>query len=298
LVGYLDVLNRKDAARITGDFLGWLSRQQQQPFFAFLNYYDAHQPYLPPESFELKFGPEKPRGNLSYFTNSAELDKPWQMSPQQVQGELDAYDSAISYMDHHLGLLFDELAHQGILENTLIIVTSDHGEQFGEHSLFGHTNSLYIQTLHVPLVISFPGRVPVGVRIPEVASLRDLPTTVLDLIGFKGETRFPGTSLAQHWQEPHSRTSPISESVLSEINHRAHFLQSWYPLTKGDMKSLVTNRYHYIKNGDDREELYDLENDASEEHDLSSSEEGRQAIVQFRTSLEAILAQSSSSTIS
>jgi arylsulfatase A-like enzyme len=287
LTGYLDLLNRKDAARITNDFLTWFQRRDQnRPFFAFLNYYDAHQPYFPPEAFELKFGPKRDRGDFLYFTNAAERAEMWNLSPDGIHIELDAYDGAIAYMDHHLGVMFDELANRGTLENTLVIVTSDHGEQFGEHRLFGHTNSLYMPTIHVPLLIIPPKGISVGQKIADLVSLRHLPATVMDIIGHGAEAPFPGTSLAGYWQGSGIKSEPI----LAELTGGRFFWLPRYPVAKGNMKSLVIDRYHYIKNGDGVEELYDYESDPAEEHDLTNSDQGRQLIAQFRTSLDAILA--------
>ena len=82
-----------------------------------------------------------------------------------------------------------------------MIVTSDHGEQFGEHGLIEHGNSLYWPVLHVPLVISFPGRVPEGQSVAEPVSLADLPTTVLDLLRLPNTQAFPGASLARCWKD-------------------------------------------------------------------------------------------------
>jgi arylsulfatase A-like enzyme len=288
LFNYHDVLNRKDAARITGNFLDWHVRQEQRPFFAFLNYYDAHQPYLPPEPFAHKFGAAQPRANLAYYTNSAEFDEAWQLSPEQIQAELAAYDGAIAYQDYYLSLLFEVLNRRGVLDNTLVIITSDHGEQFGEHNLFGHTNSLYMPTLHVPLLVLLPGRTLADQRVSTAVSLRNLPATVLDLVGLGQNNQFPGISLAQYWQGAGS--NPASDPILSEMNQRSVPVQDWYPLAKGNMKSLVMDQYHYIRNGDGQEELYDYVNDPSELNDLAGSEAGRQSLSQFRTSLEAILA--------
>src|SRR5262249_3466064 len=143
----------------------------QKPFFAFLNYFDAHGPYLPPPPFNRKFGDGGPQPDLM-------VRRTW--SPQEIQRSIDAYDGALSYLDEQLGILLDKLKNQHLLENTLIVVTSDHGEQFGEHGLFDHANSLYRPLLHVPLVISYPPRVPASIRISHPVTLVNLPSTILD----------------------------------------------------------------------------------------------------------------------
>ncbi len=288
-VGFYDLLNRKDAADITDGFLQWLPDQTERPFFAFLNYYDAHQLYLPPAPFDTMFGPRRTRNQFIYFTHAAEPEAMWSMSTEEVQAELDAYDGAIAYVDSQLGRLFVELESRGVLDNTLVIVASDHGEQFGEHGLFGHTNSLYIQTLHVPLLMALPSRLPTEIEVPEWVSLRDLPATVLDVLGLETAFRFPGGSLARYWQRASEEDAPVSDSLLSEIYVSEGAVQEWYPVTEGEMKSIVSGKYHYIRESDGQEELYDLEKDPLEQQDLAASPEHAARLTELRASLEAAL---------
>ena len=275
-----DPTYRKNAAQVNESFLRWLSSNNQRPFFGFLNYFDAHLPYLPPEPFDAKFGPERAR---LYWSS------PEGWSPQEVQAALDAYEGSIAYLDHHLGMLIDELQKRSLLENTLIIITSDHGELIGEHGLFEHANSLYRPLLHVPLLISFPARMPQGIRVREPVVLRDLPVTVAELVKFSGEPRFPGHSLARYWDYARNPDTPTTP-VLSEVRKAIRGKKKW-PASRGDMKSLVVDGMHYIKHSDGREELYDFENDVNEERDLATSEEGRRVLGQFRLVLDKVLAE-------
>ena len=279
LIGSRRELVRKTAENVNEDFLDWLSYNDGRPFFAFLNYMDTHAPYLPPKPFDVMFGPKRPRPDLS-------VRRTW--SPEKIQVEKDAYDGSIAYLDHQLGLLFGELKKRGLLGNTLVMVTSDHGEQFGEHGLFDHASSLYRTLLQVPLLISFPLRVPAGKRVYEPVTLRDLPATIIDLVNLEGMPKFPGNSLSQYWEgisQPGGSVSPLLAEVSKGINTDA-----WLPVSRGDMRSVVFDGRHYIKNGDGREELYDFENDPAEEHDLAGSEEGRRVIERFREPLHKILA--------
>lgn len=294
VLGYERVIGSKDAAALNADFLNWLSRDRQRPFFAFLNYFDAHEVYLPPEPFYGKFSKSRVRNNKPIrheMRRSLRQDWP-EMSPQEVQSEIDAYDEAIAYLDHQLGQLFDELERRGVLDNTLVIITSDHGEQFGEHRLFMHGNSLYSQLLHVPLLLALPSRVPAGVSVPEPVSLRDLPATVLDLVGLENGVRFPGGSLARYWDQKPKTSDAPSDAFLSELTGGI-FGREWYPAVRGDMKSLVAGPYHYIKNGDGSEELYDLKTDPLELENLARSDNTQQLIEKFRVSLEKTLAHGS-----
>lgn len=289
--GCNDLLSRKTAEDINEAFLDWQSSQDGRPFFAFLNYYDAHEPYMPPSPFDTMFGPERPRGPFVHEANRGWRPDKWTLSPEELQAELDAYEGAIAYIDHQIGLLLDELERRGILDNTLIIVTADHGEQFGEHGLFGHINSLYMQLLHVPLVMSYPSGIPAGLSVSEPVSLRDLSATVMDMLKLNDQSPFPGASLARHWNLRDGIQSSEKNRLLSEIK-RGFVERDFYPVAKGDMKSLVFDRYHYILNGDGSEELYDFKKDPLEQIDLAGSEEGRSLLGQFRMNLEFILAGS------
>ncbi len=283
IIGNYQLLARKSAPEVSESFLRWLSGQDRRPFFVFLNYFDAHNPYLPPEPFDLRFGRKNRRGNPW-------LVEGWNWSPQEIQAERDAYDGSIAYLDYHFGLLFEELEKRDVLKDTLVIITSDHGEEFAEHSVMGHGNSLYLPSLHVPLLISFPRRVPAGGSVPEAVSLRDLPATVVDLLKLGSEARLPGNSLARYWAGARGLDNPVADTLLSEVSF-APDVPEWYPVSRGDMKSLIVAPYHYIKNGDGREELYDVDRDPLEQHDLARTEEGGRALQQFRRRFDAILAR-------
>ena len=161
---------RKSAAAVNSEFIEWLSSHQSEPFFAFLNYFDAHVPISPPADHKPKFG-------QGY--KAPDLESVRYPTHEGLGQLIDAYDNALTYLDEQLRLLFDALDARGVLDNTLVVVTSDHGEQLGEHGLVNHGNSLYRPLLAVPLLIRFPGRVPSGMRIRAPVSLVDLPSTIL-----------------------------------------------------------------------------------------------------------------------
>ncbi|HSK18802.1 MAG TPA: sulfatase [Longimicrobiales bacterium] len=257
LTGYHDLFGRKTAAHVNGSFLGWLDeRDESRPFFAFLNYFDAHAPYLPPEPYASQYAPG-PRGN------PMQLDIPgWTWTPEEVRAEQDAYEGAIAYLDAQLGVLFDELDARGLLDETIVVVTSDHGEEFLEHGVMAHSNSLYMPSLHVPLVIRAPGMAR-PTRIAEPASVRDLPATLMQLLGIRAHP-FPGRPLLG--PAPEVRTPEVLHADLTGLSFRP----ATYPVSRGDMRSVVIDPYHYIRDGDGREEIYDIRNDPLETLELSA----------------------------
>jgi arylsulfatase A-like enzyme len=291
LTRFYDYCNRQPAELINEHFLDWLPRRAGRPFFAFLNYFDAHTPYLPPKPFETMFGPRQLH-NYQHHVRQRDFDSDWldrhKLSRAELQSENDAYDGAIAYMDQQLGLLLAELEKRDELKNTLVVITADHGEQFGEHGLYFHGNSLYLPLLHVPLVLLFPGKLPAGARVDQAISLRDLAATVVDVAGLHTEVSFPGNSLARFWNGPSPTVSNAVEALLSE--HEGGWLREpWYPGRHGSMQSLFRGRFHYIKCEDGTEELYDFESDCSESSNLIKATEGRQHLEQFRAELTEML---------
>ncbi len=273
--GDQDLVGRKSAADVNRAFLNWLSRRPKRPFFAFLNYFDPHDPYLPPAPFDTKFG-EKP--DIAHVRHDHEY------SVEEINQLRNAYDGSIAYLDHQIGALMDNLRDQGLLDDTIVIITSDHGEQFGEHGLMYHSNSLYSQLLHVPLVIAFPQRVPPNKRVAEPVSLRDLPATVLDLIDNEQDPVFPGSSLARFWDNRELATID-SEALVSEILIRENKPTWWpkfWPVEKGGMKSVVSQGHHLIREGDGSEQLYDFKNDPKETKELSDSKNQTQLLESLR----------------
>ncbi len=282
LRGYLRTAGvRKTAEDINRAMLSWLDRSGRRPFFAFLNYLDAHDPYYPPQPYFSMFGatktPKYPGRNPNQRWTRAE-----------IQMEMDAYDGALAYLDSRLAALFSQLNQRGRLENTLIIVTSDHGEEFGEHGLIRHGNSLYDIVLRVPLVISFPGRVPADRRIKTPVSLLDLPATILDLVELDDGHRLPGRSLARFWRGglgPESQSDTLVASVRQTHNN-----PDWYPAVRGDLYGVMFDGLRYIKNaGDGAEELYQPERDSLEQNDLSRTERGQAELLRFRSALEVVI---------
>jgi arylsulfatase A-like enzyme len=188
-------------------------------------------------------------------------------TPDDVQQLRDAYDGAIAYIDDQIGNLIEELDRRGALDNTLLIVTADHGEEFLEHGVMGHSQSLYSSALHVPLIIRFPGHVPQGQRIGHTVGLRQVAATVADLLGL-GSTPFTGRSLVEEWVSASRGDSISSEPVFAEAIAKTYTLPDHYPISRGTIRSIVWNDLHYIRGPGEVEELYDLRNDPFEQDDL------------------------------
>jgi arylsulfatase A-like enzyme len=218
-------LNRVTAADINGRFLSWLETAGQQPFFAFLNYFDAHEPYLPPPPFDRAYGPGRSTGRVSPI-HHAQWDPSSpsrEIAPEFLREEIDAYDGALTYLDQQLGSLFDRLAARGLLASTVVVITADHGEEFAEHRVLEHGYSLYREGLHVPLLIVRPGTSAAGARVKTPVSLRDVAATLVDLTGGPVGA-MPGASLSTVITSSNTSGSP----VFSELSKPPGKLPNWF----------------------------------------------------------------------
>jgi len=277
VLGLEHSLGRRHAPVVTNRLVRWLDRHDERPYFAFLNYYDAHRPYWPPEEYRRRFVPEgqgyDPRPNRTAEPGDDTLTA-------KTDWAINAYDGALAYLDDQIDTLLRTLQERGFLDNTLVIITSDHGEEFGEHGLFDHGNSLYRQAIQVPLLLRFPGRLPAGFEVETPVSLAAIPATIMDIAGLEPHP-FPGYSLAQLWEEIDGPTSPVLSEVRKVIRQ-----PEWYPASQGDLVAIVNGPWRYIRNLETGvEELYDYRLDVVEARDLADDTAATAALRELRTAL-------------
>jgi arylsulfatase A-like enzyme len=237
--------SEKPAVSVTAEFIDWQA-SVRRPYFAMLNYMEAHSGVAFPTRAMFGAGAKRQ----------------------------DEYDGAIWWLDHELRALISHLQQRGELEQTIIIVTSDHGEQFGEHGLNGHGNSLYSLELHVPLVMYAPSRLPGGVRISRAVSLRDIARTVQELTNVQAEV-LPGSSLAALATSPQTETSPVIAQLSRSHNHPPR-----QPLYWGDMISVFDDSVHVIRDGRGTIQAYAYRSDVGEKKNLAQDPAHRAMAVQ------------------
>ncbi len=284
-----------DASMINREFLDWLTnrREPRRPFFAFLNYFDAHSGYLLPPGVPYHFGrPPRTDADVQVLVDWFHIDKLRLPATYKILAQ-DCYDSCLSYLDEQLGVLFGELKRRGVLDHTVVIVTSDHGEGLGEHSLYFHGETLYRTETRVPLVIALPGQTePTVVRRP--ISLRDLPATIADLTDQGRDAPFPGRSLATLWRKPASQGfTPASadDGAISELVSPNPYdpNQGRSPARRGALASIAAGDYVYIRNeGDGSEELFDERIDPNEFDNRVRSGPAQAVKERLRAALERI----------
>jgi arylsulfatase A-like enzyme len=180
--------------QIDGAASAWLRAQKRSPFFLFVHYWDPHYDYDPPPPYDTMFDPDY-RGSIrpkGFYENPA-IHRG--MIPRDLDHVRALYDGEIRYTDLHVGRLLDLLAELGIRDQTLVILTADHGDEFFEHGRKGHERTLYEEVLHVPLIVSWPGGVPSGRVVTEPVSIMDVAPTVLWAAGLPPPPGMEGQAL-------------------------------------------------------------------------------------------------------
>ena len=270
--------------KFTNEVLSWLEHySKRKPFFLFLHYDDIHSeaysklPYLSPTPYNTMHMPEY-QGDITgcdedgdcssiYLTKlSRKLrEDPYYVSKEDIEYIVSLYDGGISYVDYQIGMLLEGIEKLGIDENTLIIVTSDHGEAFLEHGIFLH-GQFYDEIIKVPLIMKYPGILPAGKRIKPIASLIDIFPTVLDLLNIKTIDQIQGTSLLPSiFQDTKKKANIVFGGLDKRIveNMPTRFVRT-------DSFKLITRKF--IDSGKIRKELYNLNSDPIESINILEEE--------------------------
>ena len=252
------------------------------PFFAFLNLNSNHMPYDPdplildelhpgPRSIDRSVRLRKLVGGWEHFAGQVDLDS------EDYRILRAFYEAEAAMLDGLLGELIEGLRSRGRLDKTLVIITSDHGENIGEHGMVDHILSLYETTLHVPLILRYPGYFEGGKVDERLVSLVDVRPTVLELAGLsrdpsEGEAR----SLADPEHGGHEFVVAENERPVQGITNLLILDPEFdtEPLNR-PMRMIRTDRYKLIWREGDSVELYDLSVDPDEEFDLSISQPER-----------------------
>ena len=271
-----DPFDRRNAQQLNASVFRWYRHRPQLPFFLFINYFDTHLPYITSGPYRDHFGKASMALERALVVSQKFGEQPAPFNAAERKSLIAAYDNCLAYLDNQIGDLLKFLRRSPEWHNTIVIITSDHGEEFGRHESYSHGHNLYRGALHVPLIIAGPG-VPQGVRINHPVATRQLFSTVLDMAG-GGKTPFSRSSLARFWN-PGFQPTPFDNSVVSELA----------PLNDPDgqdiMISLTTPQWHYIEHRSGRQELYNWEFDDQEQDNLAASPQEQATLENLRSRL-------------
>jgi len=262
-----DRYGRRDEMFIgRSDHLDWIDAHADQRFFLFLHTYAAHEATRLREPYLSRFDPDCP---------ATDLHGPDRLKRMALEGDqrrsIDAedrghlercYSGAVRQADDQVAKVFERLQANGLVENTVVLITSDHGEETGERGMFGHGHTLYDELLLVPLMIAGPGTGPPGRTIPGQVGVIDVAPTLLDLLGLSPPVNVQGRSLVPALQGSQIPPQPIIAEARAMTRRFAYRLDSrkliQAPPTEGLLFPSV-----------DEWELFDLRSDPGETHDLA-----------------------------
>jgi arylsulfatase A-like enzyme len=270
----------------------WLAaRDTARPFFLWTHFYDPHCPYQPPESFAALHDPDF-EGNpaRNWYKLSTPQRRALVDDPREVAHMRALYKGEISYTDAQLGRLFDSLRASGVFENTLVVLTSDHGEGLGEHGYwFDHGTYLYDSELAVPLILRLPNAQHAGRRIDTQVRLLDLTPTVLAALGLEVPANLNGSSLLGTLDgDGDPRPSFAQGERSGELS--GYDLDGLLLSLRAHGRKLIWNSEYWLDSVrvPERLELFELERDPGELEDRfdKAIELKSEAVLDMRTHLE------------
>ena len=241
--------------------LAWLEDrpEPEKPFFLFVHYFDPHDPYLVPEGYAPPFQPgpkEALKRNRVVFM----------------------YDATLAYMDQEVGRLFDALDRLQLKENTLVVVTGDHGEGLMERGHWHHGVHIYEEGVRVPLILRLPNQESAGLRVSSPVSWLDLAPSLLALSGIPPQEDFRGESLAEALSAP--GTLDPERPVWLYRRHYSGDADVEGEPARGEVWGLRRGRWKLIwGEAENRLELYDLETDPGEKIDLARQRPDQTAVL-------------------
>ena len=252
-----------EAPALNKKVLSWLSTQSsEKPFFLWVHYMDVHEPYSPPKKYLEMVDPDLDLDEgimFSLFKNV--LLKRDTSNPRQVQLLKKLYLAGVRKVDDSTKELFDMVDRVGFLENTVVILTADHGDEFNEHGGLSHDGKMYRELIDIPLIIYDPS-LSEGVICDKLVSTLDLAPTIIHLFGLEPEDRFEGQSLLP----------------IESIQERGVFGEATDK--HGSSEQTDDKEVHYYREGDikiiyyertDTWEMYDLRQDPKELNNIISN---------------------------
>jgi arylsulfatase A-like enzyme len=248
-----------------------------KPFFLFINDMEAHLPYVPPQDVAARFVRGKPSsdevdaarrfGYPQFLGYDLGVEK---LPDGQLALMSDLYDAEVATLDAEICDLLDALSREKILDDTLVVITADHGENIGDHHLCEHSFGMYRTLLHVPLIVRMPGKFDGGRVVDDVVRIEDLYPTILEAVGAPVPPGLDGASLL---------AGVPGRVAVSHQPSRADYeprLKGFYPSADPTklmraIDSAYDGRSHYLRFADGVEELFDVRSDPDEVRDVLAS---------------------------
>lgn len=241
--------------------LSWIEDHGRAPWFGVVHLMDPHFPYAPPAPFDQQFAGRDVETIPEWPPNLAAL-RAGRPSDEVAQLSSDLYDGEIAFTDQQIGRLLDALGERGQLANTIVVLHSDHGEEFWEHGSCDHGHAQNEELLRVPLVIAWPERVPAGRVVESRVRALDLYATLLELAGIPSPDRVDSSTLVPLFESAGTPRPVIAEAVHSG---------------RRESKAILSENVKLVARGASEDHLYDLGEDPGERADLAPTQPERVA---------------------
>ena len=270
---------KKDSDTITDKALEWIEERKQSEFFLFLHYFDVHWPYRPPVKYAEKFGVDTSQkrwfryGKLMFLRNFT--DPSVKMGEKTRKKVIDLYDAEIYRIDASIGRLIAYLKEKKLYDKTIIMVTSDHGEEFKEHGSFGHFHQLYSELINVPLIIRFPKIIPGGVVSEIPVSSVDISSILLDMASIDIPSQFKeyGKSIDEMINKDAENKGLQTRQIISETRkgstHHFAYIKKSHKYISPYMFQPLIKKKKWVRIDD---KLFNFRSDISDSFNLLKSE--------------------------
>jgi arylsulfatase A-like enzyme len=250
----------RDADEVSTLAISWLNEHRaadgDEPFFLFLNYFDPHSPYQPPEPWgDPDLTPEQYDlyGGLYEDVLRGERD----LTDDERNLLLAQYDRELMFMDNEIGRLFEEMKRFDLYDSTMIIITSDHGESFGEHRLLEHGRALYEELIRVPLIVKYPSYEKRSGVVARPVSVLGIGSTILQYAGSPALRSVAPPALEERGHQ-----------LIAEIYRDISWIVGFGDRFDRDRKAIYDGDYKWIWDSREEHELYDVAKDPAEENNL------------------------------
>lgn len=269
-IGFLDANTEYGSAKNVNEWIiPWLEQNHTSRYFLYLHYMEPHWPYYPTET-EYSTGKRFTREDLKLFHRFFYLDKTTEDVSHFKNTLTDRYDDEIRRIDHRIGELFQAFDKNHVWDNSLVILTSDHGEELVDHGLYNHGHTMYQELLHVPLVLFFPDGLNAGMRIEDHVDLLDIAPTVHEYLGIPSTEHLEGVSLIPLIQGDSKRYRTAKRDYFGEVFvfRKEGHLNRIYALMNGNYK-LILDRSEEPREIRDQITLFDLDSESTEIRNLA-----------------------------
>jgi arylsulfatase A-like enzyme len=222
----------------------WIETHKDERFFAYVQTIDPHVPYDPPGEYLRMYDPSEYSGQVRPRMTGELLEKAKRRPPQVVFDERDKrriealHDGEITQHDHFFGEFLDRLAALGLSDDTLVVVTSDHGEEFDDHGSWGHGHSVYQELLHVPLMFRLPERIQGATKVSAAVSTLDISATVTELLGVPAMPNNEGHSLVGVMRGEAPSRPMVAFSDFQD-DRRVITTEQWKLILRGNLTSTM-----------------------------------------------------------